>query len=448
MLLTARYVLPISSPHIENGAVLVRDGSIVEAGERAQLTAAHPGEEVRDYGLAVLLPGFVDLHTHLEFAVMRGLVNDLPYSGWKLSLLDKEQLLEPADWDQSARLGALEALQSGITTIADITETGASARAVAESGLRAVVYCEVSTMKKSLIPEVLAGAEEMMAAWGEEAGPLAAIGIAPHAPYSCHPELYRRTAALAAERGLRVSTHLAGSRDEYDFVKYGSSRLAVDYSDRFDRPDVAWFPTGVSPVKYLLQWGFFDVPGILAVHCVQVDDADIEVLAGRDVRVAHCPRCNAKLAMGIAPLRRMLDRGLIVGIGTDSPASNNTMDVFDEMRIGLLLQRATRPHDSFFEAERFVRMATIEGAKALGIDDLVGTLEPGKRADVVAVELSSSHQVPTRDPYGALVHTSNQENVLMTMVDGEVRYEGERWATMDAEEILRRAEPIRMKLRG
>lgn len=448
MLLAARYVLPISSPHIEDGAVLVRDGEIVAVGSREELVSANPGEPLRDFGLAALLPGFVDLHTHLEYSVMRGLVNDLPYSGWKMHVVGKEQVLDAADWEESARLGVLEALQSGITTIADITESGASLRAAVEGGLRAVVYCEVSTLRKARVPDVLARAEEKMALWSEQAGPLASIGIAPHSPYSCHPELYRHVALIAAERGLPVSTHLAGSRDEYDFVKYGSSQLAVDFDDRFDRPEIAWLPTGVSPVKYLLQWGFFDLPGILGVHCVQVDDADIEVLATHDVRVAHCPRCNAKLAMGIAPLHRLMDRGVLVGIGTDSPASNNTMDVFDEMRIGLLLQRATLAHDSFFAAERFVRMATADGARALGIDHLVGTLQPGKRADIVAVELSHSHQVPTEDPYGALVHTANQENVLMTMVDGEIRYEGGRWTTMDSAEVLGRAEPVRAKLRG
>ena len=447
MLLTARYVLPISDHHIDDGAVLVRDGEIVEVGTRAALLAAYPDEPVRDFGLAVLLPGFVDLHTHLEYSIMRGLVNDLPYSGWKMHLLGKERLLASEDWESSARLGALEGLQSGITTIADITDTGHSATAAREGGMRAAVYCEVATLKKTEVAGVLAEAIEKMESWKEKAGPLARIGIAPHAPYSCHPELYRRTADIARERGLCVATHLAGSRDEYDFVKYGRSQLAVDFVDRFDRPDIAWLPTGVSPVKYLLQWGFFDVPGILGVHCVQVDENDIEILAGRDVRIAHCPRCNAKLAMGIAPLRRFLDRGLTVGIGTDSPASNNTLDVFDEMRIGLLIQRATLAPDSFFEAKQFVRMATLEGAKALGIDHLVGSLEPGKRADIVAVELSHSHQIPTEDPYGALVHTANQENVVMTMIDGEIRYDNGAWPTLDADEILQRAEPIRKKLR-
>ncbi len=155
MLLTARYVLPIATPHIEYGAVLVRDDKIVEIGDYEHLRALHPDEPVRDFGLAALLPGFVDLHTHLEYTAMRGLVDDVPYSTWKYQLLQKERLFSPEDWDDSALLGALEALQSGITTIADVTSTGASCRAAQAAGLRGVIYREVATMDKREVASVM-----------------------------------------------------------------------------------------------------------------------------------------------------------------------------------------------------------------------------------------------------------------------------------------------------
>jgi 5-methylthioadenosine/S-adenosylhomocysteine deaminase len=204
----------------------------------------------------------------------------------------------------------------------------------------------------------------------------------------------------------------------------------------------------VSPVRYVLQWDLFKLPGVLAVHCVQVDDADIEVLAEHDVAIAYCPRCNAKLGMGTAPLQKFLERGLRVGIGTDSPASNNTVDEFDEMRIGLLIQRGLTGEAAFFTAELFVRLATLDAARALGMDDVVGTLEIGKYADIIAVDLSSNHQVPTQDPYGAIVHSANAENVVMTMVGGEVAYEHGSFAHMDADRALERAERMRAKLRA
>lgn len=447
MLLTARYVLPVSTPHIENGAVLVRDDKIVEIGDIEHLKALHPDEPVRDFGLAALLPGFVDLHTHLEYTAMRGLVDDLPYSRWKLQLLQKEGLLSSQDWDDSACLGALEALQSGITTVADITSTGASGLAAQALGLRGVVYREVSTMEKSKIDGVMSEASADIEAWRSTSDPTRiTIGIAPHAPYSCHPELFQRVAEYGAD-GTPISVHLAGSREEYQFVKYGSSMLAIDVRDVYDQTAPLWLPTGVSPVRYVLQWRLFDAPNVMAVHCTQVDDEDIEILASHDISVAHCPRCNAKLGMGIAPVAKMLAAGICVGIGTDSPAASNSMDVFEEMRIGLLLQRAVLGEQRFMDARRFVKMATLDASRSLRMDDAVGSLEPGKQADIVAVDLSKSHQIPTHYPYSTLVHTANQENVLWTMVGGKVVYENRQWPGIDHERLFARAEEMRVKLR-
>ncbi len=448
MILTARYVLPIAAPHIENGAVLVRGSEIVEIGDLEHLKALHPDEPVKDFGLAALLPGFIDLHTHLEYTAMRGLVDDLPYSSWKYQLLQKEKLFSAQDWEDSALLGALEALQSGITTVADVTETGASGRAAHAAGLRGFIYRELSTMDKREVESVMAGAIEDIGAWRQATDPdRITVGIAPHAPYSCHPELFKRVADYAQD-GTPVSLHLAGSRAEVQFVKYGSSMLANDVREIFDANAPLWLPTGVSPVRYVLQWGILDAPNIMAVHCTQVDDSDIEVLAQHDVAIAHCPRCNAKLGMGIAPIATFLKAGLRVGLGTDSPAASNSMDVFEEMRIGLLLQRAVLGDEHFMIGRQFVKMATLDAARALGIDDRVGSLEPGKQADIIAVDLSKSHQIPTHYPYSTLVHTANQENVLWTMIGGTVVYESREWPQLDPGRIFARAEEMRMKLRS
>ncbi len=446
MLLTARYVLPVAAPHIEYGAVLVRGDRIVEIGDFEHLRAKHPDEEVRDFGLAAIMPGFIDLHTHLEYTTMRGLVDDVPYSRWKYQLLQKERLYSPEDWDDSAMLGALEVLQSGITTIADITETGASARAANRAGLRSVIYREVLTMDRHEVPGVMQAAATDIEDWRSEAdGERTRFGIAPHAPYSCHPELFQKVAEYAAD-GTPVAMHLAGSREEYQFVKYGSSMLAIDVRDIYDAQAPLWLPTGVSPVRYVLQWGLFDVPNVMAVHCTQIDGDDIEILASRDVSVAHCPRCNAKLGMGMAPVAALLGAKVRVGLGTDSPAASNSTDMFEEMRIGLLLQRAACGEGRFTPAREFVKMATLDAARALRLEREIGSIEPGKRADLIAVDLSEPHQLPTHNPYGTLVHTASQENVLWTMVGGKVRYEAHQWPQVDHERVFARAEEMRSKL--
>ena len=449
MLLLARYVLPIGAPHIEDGAVLVHGTDIVEVGRRADLLRAHPAEDVIDYGLAALMPGFVDLHTHLEYAVFRGVVDDLPYTQWKMLVQSREARLDDADWADSAVLGAVEAIRSGITTVADVTDSGASVAAANRSGLRGVLYREVSTMDASAVDRELSGALEEMREWAARCDATRiSIGIAPHSPYTCHPRLFKAIAEAVGTAETYVAIHLAGSRDEYDFVRYGSSPLGQDFRAQSGWAEQAWLPTGVSPVQYVSQWGLLQLPNVLAAHCVHVDDHDIETLERADVAIAHCPRCNAKLGMGIAPLSSFLARGLRVGLGTDSPASNSTIDFFDEMRVGLLIQRGITGEASFYTAERFMTMATLGGARALKLDHLIGTLKPGKRADIIAVDLSRSYQVPTQDPYGALVHTSNQEDVLMTMVDGRLLFDRGRFLTLDPEAMRDRLEEMRVKVRS
>lgn len=449
MLLLARYVLPIDGPHIEDGAVLVRGTDIADVGTRDALLAAYPDEEVADYGLAALMPGFVDLHTHLEYAVFRGAVDDLPYTRWKMEVQRREASLEARDWEDSALLGAIEAVRSGITTVADITDSGASVGAADAAGLRAVIYREVSTMDTAAVPREMGRALADMEAWRERTDPArTSIGIAPHSPYTCHPRLFQAVADAVGASETPVAIHLAGSRDEYDFVKYGSSPLGQDFRTQSGWAEQPWMPTGVSPVRYVYQWGLFDLPNVMAVHCVHVDDEDIDVLARNDVAIAHCPRCNAKLGMGIAPLSAFVAHGLRVGLGTDSPASNSTVDMFDEMRVGILIQRGMHGEAGFYSAETFIRMATLDGARALKLDHLVGSLTVGKRADIIAVDLSHSWQVPTQNPSSALVHTSNQEDVVMTMVNGRVLFDRGRFTTLDRDAMHARLDELRVKVRS
>jgi 5-methylthioadenosine/S-adenosylhomocysteine deaminase len=453
MLLIARYVLPVSSAHIENGAVLVRDGQIADIGHATKLKTRYPDEPTRDFGLAAIMPGFIDAHTHLEYSAMRGLINDVPYAAWKMHIAEKEKLFTAQDWEDSALLGTLEAVRSGITAIADITATGASLRAARQVGLRGIVYREVGTMERQEVDRVFDEATAQIEDWRNQVDPgLIRVGIAPSALYTCHPKVFERTAAYAAD-GTPVAVHLAGSKEEYDFIRYGSSPFSVHSVQQergygIDMPP--WLATGVSPVRYILNWGVLDAPNVLAIHCVQVDDEDIEKLAEHDVAIAVCSRCNAQLAMGVAPLSKFIKAGIRVGLGTDSPAATDAADPLAEMRIGLLLQRALGTRSDFFTSSQMLHLATLGSAQALGIDSKTGSLEVGKDADIISIDLSNSNQAPTHDPNSAIVHTATQDNILMTMVGGEVLYDDSskhHRHSVDVDRIFARAEEMRLKLR-
>ncbi len=459
MLLTARYVITgVTDEHIEDGAVLVRDGRIADVGYACELRRSYPDEEVRDFGLAALMPGFVDCHTRLEYAVMRGITNDAPYVSWRSFILGKAAQLDLKDWENAAVLGAYEAVSSGITTVADVTHTGASIEAIRNFGLRSIVYREVGARTRDEIEPELERAVNDIASWKADAAltQLHHFGIATRGLYLNHPEMLGAVAGYAAETGIPVCVDMAGTQEEYNFIRYGYTPFSPGEDDaalqRLQSP--ALMPTGVSPVRYALNWNILDCPNVLAIQCVKVDDADIEALAERDVRVCVCPRENAKLGMGVAPIIKMQQEGVIVGLGTGSSAACDSIDPIQEMRFAMLVQRATNGRGGFITGPAMVRMATIDSARALRMDDVVGTLEPDKYADIVAVDLSQSRQVPTLYPNSAVIHTSDRDNVLMTMIGGKVVYDAQDPFSVvpgyDAREIKRAMQGVeraRAKLR-
>lgn len=451
MLICAQYVFPVTSDPITNGAVLVRDGKIRDVGQADMLKLRYPNEETVDYGLAAVMPGLVDLHTRLEKTVLRGVAHDVPYATWILSILELGSRLEVSDWYDSAILGGLDALSSGITTVADITSTGAACTAAQKLGLRGVIYREVAAMDKSRVPYAIRSAENDILHWREEVDQdRITIGIAPGAVYAIHPSVFTQVSECARKMNLPVAMRLAGSREEYNFVKRGSSMFAVHTMDDSKRGYVEippWMPTGVTPVRYALNWGAFESSNVLVIHAVHVDDDDIKKLREYNVSICTCARSNAQLGMGIAPLGAFLRAGLNVGFGTDSPAATESIDMISEMRMSMLIQRAFDTR-RFLDSSTVLELATIGGARALGIDDKVGSLEIGKCADLIAVDLSSSYQTPDADPVSAVVNTCSSSDVLMTMVDGKTLYEKNQWhVDVDVAKNIARVIEIRAKLR-
>lgn len=453
MLLSAKYIFPVTSEPIRGGAVLVKGDKIADIGDFGSLKLRYPDEEVIDFGLAAIMPGFVDLSTRIEKAVLRGVVADVPYSEWLISLLDISGKLEPNDWFDSAILGGLDALSAGITTIADITPTGASLVAAQKLGMRAVIYREVGAMDKARIPFAMKAAESDIEKWSKESdSSRISIGIAPYSIYANHPEVFRLASKVAREKDIPLALRLAGSHEEYNFVMYGSSMFSVDTMESKNRGGYVelppWLPFGVTPIRYALNWDAFDAPNVMVVYGVHVSDSDINKMRERDVALCICPRANAILGMGMAPLSEYLKAGFRMGLGTDSPAATDATDMFAEMRTCLLMNRA-RDTRNFITSSTMLKMATIDGAKALKMDDKIGSLEVGKLADIVAVDLTGSNQAIELNPVSAVVNSCLTSDVLMTMVAGKPIYNKNNWdVDLEVAKNIARVIEIRARLKS
>jgi len=433
----ARWVLPIDSPPIEYGEVVVTGSAI------ADVRPAGTGPCDTDFGEAVLMPGFVNAHTHLEYTALRGFLEDIPFFHWIRTLVTTKSLFDIDDWNASAHLGALECLASGITCIGDNTDSGATMQAAADAGLRGLVYQEVFGIDHrepvdAIVETLLAKVQRLRGA----ASDLLIVGISPHAPYTVRPELFAALAAVAREKALPISIHVAESASECRLTQQGEGPFA----DMFRSRGIDWTIPHASPTRYVADQGIL-TPSTLAVHCVHQSAADIALVAQSGAAIVHCPKSNAKLGAGIAPLTDWLSTpGLRVALGTDSAVSNNALDMFEEMRCALLTQRAARENSTCVTARQMVEMATLGGAKSLGLDSLIGSLAPGHDADLIAVDLSGPHAAPATDPYSALVYSCRASDVRMTMVGGRIVYENGNCATLDAKPILDAARIMRAKM--
>jgi 5-methylthioadenosine/S-adenosylhomocysteine deaminase len=441
----ADWVLPVAAPVLPDGGVAVAGDRILAVGPAPRLLGEHPGAAVVHMGRSVIMPGFVNCHSHLEYTSFRGILDDAEFADWIISLVDVKASLRPDEYFISARLGALEAISSGVTTIADTSYGATTLEAAAEAGLRGRMYLEVFGIDDTRLAETMDDVERRLAEAQAAAPGAFEVGLAPHAPYTVSSLLYQRVSELARERGLKVMSHVAESKDELTYIRSGSGKFAHDYREKMGWERMLVQPYGVTPIKYLQQWNVLH-HDFLAVHCVNLTRDDIRTLRSKDAAVAHCPKSNAKLGCGLAPLADLLHEGVRVGIGTDSPASSNIMDMFDEMRTMLFLHRAVERDVSVLDAQKCVRIATLGGAEALGMEAEVGSLEAGKRADLIAVDVSRSHFAPIADPYSALVYGANQDDVRLTVVAGRELYRDRVHVGVDADQVRSSAVSVREKL--
>lgn len=432
----ARWVVPVAAPPVPNGAVAVRAGRIAWVGNRSD---APPGDLV-DLGEAVLIPGLVNTHTHLELTAMRGFLEELDFRPWIVRLTRARQAVLTRDLLlASAKVGIAEGLLSGVTTYADTCESGVALQAMAEMGVRGMVYQEVFGPDPSQCEASMAGLRERLASLREWESPRVRLGISPHAPYTVSDDLFVAAARLAATDHRPMAVHLAESEAESRLVREATGAFA----DGLRARGVPVSPRGDSPVALLDRLGVLAAKPLL-IHCVHTTAPDIARIAHHDCAVAHCPASNAKLGHGVAPLLDLLAAGVRVGIGTDSVAANNRLDILDEARVALLMQRAASRRFDALTAADALALATRGGALALGMGAEIGTLEVGKRADLAAFSLGSPRTTPAFTPEDALVWAAAGRAASLVVVDGEVRVrEGRLTAPPhEAHDALRRAAEV------
>jgi len=402
-----------------SSAVAIAGDSIVAVGPDAR---AYTATETIDCRGRVVMPGLVNAHTHVPMSLLRGLADDLRLDVWLMGYMMpvEREFVSPDFVRLGTRLGCAEMIQSGVTCFADMYYfEDAIAEATVEAGMRALcgqTVLRFPTPDATSFEDSLARARAFIERW--RGHPLIVPAPAPHAPYTCTPEILRACAELAVEFDVPLHIHLA------------ETVLEQEESRRVH---------GMPVVPWVKKQRLFDAK-VLAAHCVHVDDGEMRALKNFNAGVAHNPTSNLKLGAGIAPAARMLELGLNVGIGTDGPASNNDFDMFEEMRLAALLAKGTSGDPTALPARDALAMGTRLGAAAMHMDHLTGSLEPGKRADLIVVDVSALHNVPSfeRDPdgvYAQLVYATKSTDVVDVMCNGRWLMRDRRLLTLDEDEL-------------
>ncbi len=398
--LAARWVLPVGGPAIAGGAVLIgADGRIAAVGRDAEVPAPDEAPR-RTFPDAVVVPGFVNVHTHLELTGFEGQVEADDFAGWIRLLRELKDKRPTAEYLAAARRGLADCWAAGVTTIADTGDRGVAIQALADAGGSGVVYQEVFGPHPDQLAESLAGLKAKVAELREFESPRVRVGVSPHAPYTVSGPLYRAVADYARSEGLPLAVHLAESPAETQLLRAAEGPFAEAWQRR--GIPLAGLP-GRSPVAWLEQHGVLG-EDTLCIHLVQVDADDLARLARAGVAVAHCPLSNRRHGHGDAPLARLLAAGLRVGVGTDSVASVTRLDLLAEARAARTL--------ADLSWDQALALVTLEGARALGLAGEIGSLAPGKWGDLAVIRLSGDR------PPGEQVMNSATEAVVATYIGG------------------------------
>ncbi|HEY1403226.1 MAG TPA: amidohydrolase family protein [Pyrinomonadaceae bacterium] len=442
----ARWVVPVATPAIEDGAVAVAGARIVGVGTRADVAAQFPAASCEDFGAAAIIPGLVNCHTHLELTAMRGYLEDVEndFFAWLRKLtIARMTRMTADDLRVSATWGAVEAARAGVTCVGDASSYGdASMAALRDVGLRGIVYQEVISPDARMADELLSKLRADVARLRESENELVRVGVSPHTPFTVSERLLAGVTDYVLAGKLPLMIHAAESADEDELMRHGRGAFAENLIAR----GIEWPSPRMSPIQYLSERGVLAARPLLA-HCVRVDDADIETIREARAAVAHCPKSNLKLGHGHAPFAKMSQ--LKRGLGSDSVASNNTCDLLEEARFATLLARLRRnesPGGELYTAQHALADATHGGALALGYEGRTGTLHASGEADLAIVTLDGAHHIPIYDPARALIFSSSARDVTLTMVAGREVYRNGRVTTVDEESLRARMAEIARKI--
>ena len=425
----AQWIVPVEPAGALSGhALLVDGGKIVALLPAAEATRSYAPRERVDLPHHVLLPGLVNAHTHSAMTLLRGIADDVPLHAWLTEHIwpREARFVSPDFVHDGTLVAAAEMLKGGVTCCSDMYfYPDAAARAYEAAGMRAMLGLPVLDFPTPYAADADAYLQAGLAArdaWRH--APRLAFSLAPHAPYTVSDATWEKIVVLSRELDLPIQTHLQETRAELDDALRDS---------------------GATPLARLDRLGATG-PSFIAIHAVHPGAGDVELLAAQHCHVVHCPASNLKLASGIAPVSDYLARGINVALGSDGAASNNRLDVFGEMRLAALIAKVAASDAAAVPAAAALRMATLAGAQALGQEHLIGSLQAGKQADVIAVDLGGAAGVPCYDPVSHLVHVVGRDQVSDVWIDGERRVADQRLTSLDEAAIVARAGAWRERL--
>jgi 5-methylthioadenosine/S-adenosylhomocysteine deaminase len=421
-LIFPRWLVPVEpAGALADHALAIHQGAILDVLPAAEARARYSAGEIISLPNHVLIPGLVNLHTHAAMTLLRGFADDLPLMDWlQHHIWPAEQAHVSSHFvKDGGLLACAEMLKGGITCFNDMYFfPDATAEAALESGMRAtigMIVMDFPTAYASDGSDYLAKGLACRDAFKGESG--LSFCFAPHAPYTVGDESFRQILTLAEQIGAPIHCHVHETRDE---IAQSETRY------------------GVRPLERLARLGLLG-PGFIGVHAIHLTEPEIDTLARYGCHVAHCPSSNLKLASGLAPVAKLQEAGINTGIGTDGAASNNRLDLFGEMRLAALLTKGVSGNAAAFPAFDALKAATLNGAKALGLDEKIGSLKPGKRADIVAVDLSAPELQPVFDPISHLVYVAGREQVSHVWVDGQLKVDNGKLIEFDIADLQARA---------